>query len=348
MRIASWAGILCMLGITAAVPSRAAADDDEEDEVEEAPRKAKRITKQRRALEADDDERPKRAGKRAIDDESREADDEDVADAEEDDGEVLEDVAAPAITKQARPARKAERFYFRAGIAHVEPRTRSTGMKLEPVGIAALMPMEPPKGEIVTDPANVFTAILGVAPATFGGYLAFETLIGIPKKSKLRATGDLANKSLAPMALDLIPTGVPPLGEEIGEASAAPLMVTATVRTPELGGRVRLYAGGGPSVLIVRGAKVTNKVLTEVATPRIETSPTVGVVAQAGIDVRLYKRIYARLDIKEMWFRPAETRISNIHVRTTIPLLDTIEVGSSSSQVQANPLVVQFGIGAGF
>ena len=73
-----------------------------------------------------------------------------------------------------------------------------------------------------------------------------------------------------------------------------------------------------------------------------------GVVAQAGIDVRLSKRIYARLDIKEMWFRPAETRISNIHVRTTIPLLDTIEVGSSSSQVQANPLVVQFGIGAGF
>ncbi len=266
--------------------------------------------------------------------------------AAEDDDEVEADEPIIVVRKTATRKTKRE-FYFRAGIAHVNARTKSSGMKLEPVGIAALMPMEPPQGEIVTDPANVITAIIGFSPATFRGYVSFETLIGIPKSSKLRATGDLATKSLSPTALDLIPTGVPPLGEEIGEANAAPLMITAVARTPELGGRVRLYAGAGPVLLLVR-AKVTNAVLTEVATPRIETSPAYGVVAQAGVDLRLTRSIYARLDLKEMWLTPSETRISNIHVKTTIPLLDTVEVGSATSQVQANPIVVQLGVGANF
>jgi outer membrane protein W len=244
--------------------------------------------------------------------------------------------------------RAAREWFFRAGIAHVEPRIASGGMQIEPAGITRLVPMPPVKGGIETSPTNVFTAILGVAPATFRGYLAFETLIGIPKSAKLRATGDLANMSLAPTALDVVPTGIPPLGSELGEASAAPLMVTAVARTPPIGGRVRAYVGGGPSVLIVRNARVTNPVLTEVATPKIEISPAVGFVGQIGVDVQLYKRVYARLDIKEMWFQESESRISNIHVKTSIPLLDTVDVGSATSRVKANPLVVQFGIGASF
>lgn len=274
-----------------------------------------------------------------------------TAEIDDDDEEAAgdEDSSEEAVVVEVkRPAAKPKReLYFRAGIAHVDARTKSSGMKLEPAGITKLMPVDPPQGEIVTDPANVITAILGFAPATFRGYLAFETLIGIPKSSKLKATGDLANMSLAPTALDLIPTGVPALGEEIGEANAAPLMVTAVARTPELGGRVRLYAGAGPVVLLVR-ATVTNKVLTEVATPKIETTPAYGVVAQAGLDVKLYKSVYARLDLKEMWLTPSETTISNIRVKTTIPLLETVEVGTARSQVQANPLVVQFGVGASF
>jgi hypothetical protein len=221
-------------------------------------------------------------------------------------------------------------------------------MTIEPAGITRLVPMPPVEGGIYTSPTNVFTSILGIAPATFGGYLSFETLIGIPKSAKLKAKGNLANMSLAPTALDIVPTGIPPLGEELGEASAAPLMVTAVARTPVIGGRVRAYVGGGPAVLIVRNAKVTNAVLTEVATPKIEISPAFGFVGHVGLDVKLYQRIYARLDIKEMWFQESESRISNIHVKTTIPLLDTVDVGSATSRVKANPLVVQFGIGASF
>lgn len=270
-----------------------------------------------------------------------------------DDADDTDDVLRPRATAEVRTPTRARskpkrELYFRAGIAHVEPRTKSGGMELVPVGITQLMPTQPPEGGIVTDAANVITAILGFAPAAARGHVAFETLIGIPKKSKLRATGELATTSLAPTALDLIPTGVPPLGEEIGEVSVAPLMITAVARTGELGGRVRLYAGGGPVVLVVRDAKVTNAVLTEVATPRIETKPALGVVAQIGVDLKLFGNIYARLDLKEMWFQPTQTEISNIHVKTTIPLLETVEVGSARSQVQANPIVVQLGVGASF
>jgi outer membrane protein W len=365
MRIASCLGLLLLASTAAsAAPgkgtkaSKASTADEDMDVEAEADAKPSKRSKAKAKAKAPTGESDEKSSRKKLDesgdDETEAEDDEKPADSskraaaadESEDGDELE--VEPMIVRTAPRARAKREFYFRAGVAHVKPRTTSSGMVLEPVGIAKLMPMEPPKGGIVTDDSNVFTAILGFAPATFRGYLAFETLIGIPKSSKLKATGDLATKSLAPNALDLIPTGVPPLGEEIGEASAAPLMVTAVVRTPELGGRVRLYAGAGPSVLLVRSAKVTNKVLTEVATPRIETSPTVGVVAQIGVDVKLYKQLHARLDLKEMWYLPTETRISNIHVRTTIPLLETVEVGSSRSQVQANPIVVQFGIGASF
>jgi len=250
--------------------------------------------------------------------------------------------------KSKKRSRVGNEFYFRAGIAHVDARIKSGGLQLEPVGIVKLAaPMGPTNGEIVTDPTNIFAAIIGFAPAFAGGYLAVETIIGVPKKAKLRAKGDLANKSLAPTALDLVPTGIPPLGEELAEASAVPPMLTVVARSPKLG-PVRVYAGAGLSVLFVTDAKVTNKVLTEVATPKIEVDPTVGFVAQAGIDVQIYSRFYARLDFKELWFQPTETRISNIHVKTTIPLLETVEVGSGKSTSTANPIIVQLGIGASF
>jgi outer membrane protein W len=277
---------------------------------------------------------------------SADTDDDEVAAAEdEEEDELEEEIVVKPRTQRARPSTE---IYFRAGIAHVEPRISSGGLELQPEGITKLAtPMAPVQGGIETDPTNIFAAIIGVAPGYFHGYLAIETIIGVPKKAKLRAKGDLATKSLAPTALDIVPTGVPPLGEELGEASAVPPMVTIVLRSPKLG-PARVYVGAGASVLFVRDAKITNKVLTEVATPKLEISPAFGVVAQAGIDVQLYKRFYARLDFKELWFQPAETRISNIHVKTTIPLLETVKVGSAKSEATANPIIVQFGLGASF
>lgn len=277
--------------------------------------------------------------------------DDDATDDDDDDDDDEIDHVAIRRAKRARAAARATpatELYFRAGVAFVRPGITSSGMTLEPVGLARLAtPMGPVQGGVESSPSTVATAILGIAPGALRGYVALETIIGIPQKTQLKAYGDLATMSLAPTALDLIPTGVPPLGTELGEASAVPLMLTALFRPPALG-PLRAYVGGGASVLFVTGAKITNPVLTEVATPKLEISPSLGVVAQAGIDLHLFGSIYARVDYKMMWFEPAETRISNIHVRTDIPLLETVHVGSARSTATANPRIIQIGIGANF
>jgi hypothetical protein len=106
-------------------------------------------------------------------------------------------------------------------------------------------------------------------------------------------------------------------------------------RLPALG-PFRFYVGGGASVLFVRDAKITNPVLTQVATPKLEVTPALGAVGQLGVDIHLFDRFSARLDIKELWFQPSQATISNIRVPTTIPLLETVDVGTATSVLQAN------------
>lgn len=270
------------------------------------------------------------------------------AESEEEISADEEEEVEVEVREPAKPRRKVKNeIYFRAGVAHVEPNIKSGGVTLEPAGIVKLAaPMEPVKGGIEAESANIFAATIGFAPAVFGGYVAIETIIGVPKKAKLRARGDLANMSLAPSAAG-IPTGIPALGSELGEATAVPPMMTIVGRAPALG-PIRFYAGAGASVLFIRDARVTNKVLTEVATPKLEISPAVGFVGQVGVDVHLFGRFYARLDFKKLWFGKSESRITNVHVKTTIPLLETVHVGSVKSETQATPTIVQLGIGATF
>jgi outer membrane protein W len=335
MRLAKWLLISCVVASSAAAAPRRV--------FKSKSKKAKKTPVVEPAVSTEEDEAP------PPDREIEMEPDAEKQTAKVDDPDTIDE---SELAIEEKPKRKKKRsswgeLYFRAGIARVDPRIKSSGMELQPEGILKLQPMEPVQGSVKTDPTTIFVSSIGYAPALTRGYFAIETIIGIPKRAKLRATGDLANKSLAPMALDLIPTGVPPLGEELGEAQAVPPMVTLQLRSPMLG-PVRVYVGGGVSVLFVKDAKVTNKVLTEVATPKLEIDPAIGFVAQAGVDVKLFSRFYARLDFKEMWFQPAETRISNIHVKTTIPLLETVKVGSARSESTANPIIVQLGIGASF
>lgn len=252
---------------------------------------------------------------------------------------------APAPRLVSKPAVHNE-LYFRAGMAFVDPRITSSGLQLETSALASIAAGAPPQGGIATTQSNIYAGIIGFAPAAFGGHVAFETIVGIPQKTKFLATGDLATMSLAPSALG-VPTGIKPLGSELGEAETVPPMLTAVARLPSLG-PITPYAGIGASVLFVTNAKITNAVLTEVATPKLEVSPVAGFVAQAGLDIHLSGRFFARLDVKELWFQTSETTISNIRVHTTIPLLETVNVGSAKTEVTANPILFQAGLGANF
>jgi outer membrane protein W len=164
---------------------------------------------------------------------------------------------------------------------------------------------------------------------------------------KLKATGTLKNESLAPMALG-IPTGVPPLGEELGTATAAPPTLTA-VYTVYDKGRIQPYVGAGVAVLFAFNEKVTNPMLTEVSQPEMSIAPAPGLVFQGGIEAKLFSRVYARLDVKFIALMMARAEVKHVQVRTPeLPLFDTVEVGTAKMNVWVNPLIIQAGIGTDF
>ncbi|HLL24685.1 MAG TPA: OmpW family outer membrane protein, partial [Kofleriaceae bacterium] len=207
-------------------------------------------------------------------------------------------------------------------------------------------------GPIAGSGASVSSATLpaitiGYRLPWLGGRLAIETILGVPFDVEFKATGTLRDRSLAPTALGL-PTGVQPLGDEVGTAKAAPPTVTA-VYTLYNKGRVQPYVGAGVSVLLAFDEKVTNRMLTEVSEPEMHVSPAPGLVFQGGIDAQLWGRVYARLDVKFIALMMARAEVRHVQVRTPgLPLFDNVEVGTARMNVWVNPVIVQAGIGTDF
>jgi outer membrane protein W len=241
-------------------------------------------------------------------------------------------------------------LYLRGGVAHIAPLAVSRELELADVDGPASLAVE--NGPIAGSGTSVSSAtvpalIVGYRLPVLGGRLAIETVLGLPFTVKFRATGTLRDESLAPTALG-IPTGVPPLGPELGEAKAAPPVITAVYALRERG-RVIPFAGAGASMLVAYDARVTNPMLVEVSQPKLDIAPAPGLVLHAGADARLSKRFYARLDVKFIAFMMARGEVQHVQVRTPeLPLFDTVEVGTARMSVWVNPLIVQAGIGADF
>ena len=263
---------------------------------------------------------------------------------------AAEVIAVPEVPRVAAPKAKRKSFYIRAGVVHVNPLAVSRPMELADIDGAASLAVQ--NGPIVGSGADVSSAtvpglILGVVLPWGDGKLAIETVLGVPFTVKFKATGTLANESIAPTALG-IPTGVMPLGSELGEAKAAPPLLTLVYSLRERG-PVRPYVGAGIAVLFAYDAKVTNPMLTEVSQPEFEVDPAPGLVFQGGLEAKLFKGIYARIDVKFVALMLARAEVHHIQVRTPeLPLFDTVEVGTAKMSVWVNPLIVQAGIGLDF
>jgi len=252
-------------------------------------------------------------------------------------------VAAPTIAKADPDGHK---FYVRAGAAVIKPLSQSREMELADVDGPASLAVQ--NGPIAGSGSTVSSAAL---PAMIVGYQitprwSVEAVLGLPFTVKFEATGTLANESIAPTALG-IPTGVGPLGPQLGEAKAAPPVVTAVYRLHE--GRVTPIVGIGASVLFAYDAHATNPMLTAVSQPDMTISPAPGVVFQTGLDAMLTKHIYARLDVKFIAGMLARAEVHHVQVETPgLPLFDTVEVGTAKMSVWVNPLIIQAGIGTNF
>jgi outer membrane protein W len=252
-------------------------------------------------------------------------------------------LAPPA---QAEP----QRFYVRGGVLRVTPFSDSRELVLSDVeGPATLALMDGPvEGSGTTvDPITTTAVIVGYVLPAFGDRVAIETILAPPIHLRFRATGTLADQSIAPMALG-VPTGVPALGPELGEADAAPPVVTATYR-PLDSAAAQPYVGLGATVLFAYNAHATNPALTEAAEPEFHIPPSPGLVLQAGFDAKIWRGLRARLDVKYIAFMTAHATVENLRVTTPdIPLFEVVEVGTAEMEITVNPLIVQLGVGVDF
>ena len=259
------------------------------------------------------------------------------------------DSGEPAATASPAPVEEPPPFYVRAGVAIIKPLSTSKEMELADVDGPASLALKngPIAGSGATvDSATVGAVIIGYRLPYMHRRLSVETILGLPFTVTFKATGTLANDSIAPTALG-IPTGVGPLGPDLGQASAAPITLSLLYRF--LDGRVQPYAGGGAAVMFTFNAKATNPTLTMVSQPDMSIDPAPGLLLQSGIDFQLYKKWYARLDVKFIAFMQANAQVHHIQVQTPdIPLFDTVEIGTAKMSVMVNPLIIQAGIGADF
>ncbi|MGE0397093.1 MAG: OmpW family outer membrane protein [Kofleriaceae bacterium] len=266
---------------------------------------------------------------------------------------ALEPAETPAVDAPAPApsAKKPRRFYFRLGGVHIAPLASSREMELADVnGPASLAIQNGPiagSGATITS-ATVPGAIVGYVLPWANRKLSVEAVLGIPFEVHFEATGTLRDESIAPDALG-IPTGVGPLGPELGTATAIPIVVTLAYAPLGVDRRIAPLVGIGPSILFAKDGEITNPTLTEVGKPSFDISPAPGLVLQGGLDVTIYKRIKARLDIKYIAGMLARATVEHVQVRTPgLPLFETVEVGTAKMSVWVNPLVVQLGIGADF
>ncbi|HEX3478539.1 MAG TPA: OmpW family outer membrane protein [Kofleriaceae bacterium] len=257
--------------------------------------------------------------------------------------------AAASTTAHASSSRRPA-VYVRLGGALIKPVSSSRELELADVHGAASLAVQ--NGAIrgsgaTIDSAATPAAIIGYVLPTASRRWSTELVLGLPFTVKFHATGTLATTSIAPMALG-IPTGVGPLGSDLGEAQAVPVVVTATYKLID-NRYVSPYLGIGPSVLFTRNARVTNPTLTEVNHPEMSIDPAPGLVLQGGLDAHLTRWLYARIDVKFIAFMLARAEVQHINVKTPgLPLFDSVEVGTAKMNIWVNPVIVQACLGADF
>lgn len=240
-------------------------------------------------------------------------------------------------------------FSFRVGGLFMAPTGRSQAVELVNVSpMAQLSGLKdgPIAGSWTSMGSKLMAAAtVGWAPPILNRQLSIETILALPFSQKMYAGGTLADVSLAPSALAVLPTGVPPLGSEIGEVNVLPPVLTLVYRFFPAW-RFRPYVGLGASVLFVMGVKVTNPVLAEISPPKVHIPPKVGWVVQAGAEVRLVGPLFLTGDFKYIGGLDLTARLSDIYVRLPgLPLYGATRVGDNVVRVSVNPVVVQLGVG---
>ena len=247
--------------------------------------------------------------------------------------------AAPADTA---PADTEPRWYFRLGLLRVTADLDSTelGLGQTRLGLGAAATQA-----VAVEPLLLPGGNIGYVLPVLNHRISLETIIGIPIKAKVVATGTLANESILPTVLG-VPTGIPPLGSELAEAGAVGELVTAVYHLPTIG-PVTPLVGAGVLGLLSVDVEITNPVLSRYINLAIDVPPSLGTIVQAGIDIRLWGRVQARIDLKYISVT-AVTVIKNIQVKSGSTILGTVDFDNIEINASAHAWITQAGVGLDF
>lgn len=196
--------------------------------------------------------------------------------------------------------------------------------------------------------------MLGLYLPKTNHHLAVEVQLAPPLKLDFQVSGDAVDKSLAPTALngangETIPTGVPPLGRNIGTFKALPPNFTLVYR-PWVDTLIQPYIGAGAMYLYTYDTDVSNTVLNELGEPSLYLSKPVACVGQLGSDFNLPNNMFLNFDVKYVGCADVKSRVSNIKVNspTLSPTFGDVDVGSVSSTNHFRAVLYQISFGMHF
>lgn len=267
-------------------------------------------------------------------------------------------ILAGGLAAFARPARadvRAKfhevvdtRLYLRGGGLWLKPMPSSDEVEMSNLeGPAELaLPNGPIAGSGVG--AGAKTMVAGTIGYRVYDRISLEVVVALPFTLDLTMTGTLAEMSVAPYALGNVPTGVPAFGEKLGTTDVTPPILTAVYKYP-LHPRIRPYGGAGLSYVFTSNTKITNGVLTEVAEPDVDIAPDWAWVLQAGVDIKLWKRLYFTFDAKFIGGLDLVAEMKGLKLAVpNLPIYGAVDAGTGTAEVTVNPLVLQGGVGWDF
>ncbi len=244
-----------------------------------------------------------------------------------------------------------DRFYFRAGTTYFDP-----GLDTEPVELTELSEIAdlainsgPIAGSDVSgEPLFLLSSIVGYRFPKWNEKWSVELLLGLPITVELKSEGSLADTPLVTNVVGTLPTGVPALGEELGETKVLPIVTTMVYRFRETKS-LRPYLGAGPIYFLPFDSEITNEVLTEVADPVLEIDDKLGLVFQGGIDYNFHKNWWLAFDVKYILIPGVEAVLDEIFLKIPgLPQYDYVRVGDAEITTDIKPLVIHFGVGFDF